>query len=277
MFLVESDQRRIASVRLEQLRRPFVPVSGLRTAEDAREFLCRFQQSGGDLRHTLASEMTQGGWGVPSSAMTDTDLITAAAREIASRRTQVVAVLPENPIIRFDDRASHDGSPNDIVFLNPAVASAFLAALRTDSQVIAAIDRALAHDSGSPWVRNGRALESASKALGADRIRDEVARLLAAGFLLLLPLDSARRVFRLVWRRPSMPRRSAAKLTGDAPRLASPPRIPPPPPPKLAPGPRSILPKPPSFNSLQAGALIAAAQRGTPFCEECARAAASQS
>jgi hypothetical protein len=104
MFLVESDQRRIASVRLEQLRRPFVPVSGLRTVEDAREFLCRFQQSGADLRHTLAVKMTQGGWGVPSPAMTDTDLITAAAREIASRRIQVVEVLPENPIIRFDDQ-----------------------------------------------------------------------------------------------------------------------------------------------------------------------------
>jgi hypothetical protein len=196
------------------------PSQDCETVEDAREFLCRFLQSGDDLRRTIAVEMTQGGWGVPSPAMTHTDLITAAAREIASRRIQVVVVLPENPIIRFDDQASHDRSFDDVVFVNWAVASAFLAALPTDSQLIAALERALAHDSASAWVRNGRALQSASKTLGADRILDEVASLLAAGFLLLLPLDAARRAFRLVWRRPSMPRRSAAKSVGDAPRLA---------------------------------------------------------
>jgi hypothetical protein len=276
MLLIDTDQTQITSLRATQLRSPFVPVSRLRTPEDARAFLWRFMRSGAGLRRALAAEMAHEGWSVPSPAMNDIDLVTAAAREIAAWRLQVAVLLPGNPMIRFDP-CSNGGSLDDAAFVNETVAAAFLAALRTDRQATSAIDEAFAHRTTSPRAGTDRISQATPKPSGVTWIPEEVARLLATGALLLLPLDSARRAFRLIWRQRSWQANSSNATSAGSARPQPPRSRPSHQPPILVPLPppatRSILPKPPSSSSPQADALIAAAARGVPFCEECARAA----
>jgi hypothetical protein len=150
--------------------------------------------------------------------VTDIDLINAAAREIASA-VSGGRVPGRNPIIRFDEQMPYGDSFGHVVFPNWTVAAAFLTASRTDSQTIAA--SAFAHGSASPWARKAHTPPTTLTAPGADWVPDEVARLLAAGFLMLVPLDPARHAFRLVRRRRfdgQRPRRSigCSKIIGEA-------------------------------------------------------------
>jgi hypothetical protein len=110
MLLVDVRQRRIESVRREQLLRPFVPLSGLRTIDDAGQFLCRFRHGDASLRHALVRETTRGTLATSLGTMTDSDLIAATAREIAAWRMQVGSLLPEPPALIFDGQAPWGGS-----------------------------------------------------------------------------------------------------------------------------------------------------------------------
>jgi hypothetical protein len=289
MLLVDVRQRRIESVRREQLPRPFVPLSGLRTTDDAGRFLCRFRHGDASLRDALVKETTGGTFGT-SLGMTDAELIAATAREIAAWRIQVGSLLPEPPALVFDGQASWGDSFASVVFPSVAAASTFVGSLRTESRAIAAIDSAIAHEAAPASVRLGRASRPAAATPGSERTLDEVAGLLAAGVLVLLPpgwmaFECRPLTLRLAWRRQMTAGNSAATYRRDRaqpataarPRLrAVPSRSQPspslPPPPTL----RSILPKAPPSNSPQAETLIIAAILGIPFCEECARAAAAR-
>jgi hypothetical protein len=288
MLLVDVRQRRIESVRREQLLRPFVPLSGLRTIDDAGRFLCYFRHGDASLRDALVKETTRGTFGTSLGMMTDADLIAATAREIAAWRIQVGSLLPECPALIFDGQAPWGDSFADVVFPSLAAASTFVRSLRTESSAIAALDSAIAHEAAPASVRLGRGPRRAAETPGSERPWDEVAGLLAAGVLLLVPpgwmaFECRPPAFRLAWRRraagnsAAKDKRNTAQPAAPA-RLrfrASPPRSQPSPSLPIPATLRSILPKAPSSNSRQAETLIAAANSGIPLCEECARAAAS--
>jgi hypothetical protein len=286
MLLVDRNRRRVESVRREQLQRPFVPVSGLQTIDDARGFLCLFRYCDADLRHALATEMTSAGCAALHQ-MGDAELITAAAREIAARRLPVGCLLPQSPVLLFDDHVPWGGSFDNVAFPSSSAASTLVAALRTDRRAVEAVDHALAYEGAPSLLRRGRATGAPSPTAGADGIPDEVAGLLANGTLLLVPvgatpLATTPPAFRLAWRRGATSGSIAGRAWDAVPRraLAAPPRFRTPPPPQRLPsapastGRRSTLPKPPPSNSRQVRTLIAAARSGVPFCEECKPAAA---
>jgi hypothetical protein len=286
MLLVDVWQRRIESVRREQLVRPFVPLLGLRTSDDAGRFLCRFRHGDASLRDALVKEATGGTFGT-SLGMTDTELIAATAREIAAWRIQVGSLLHEPPALIFDGQACWGDSFAGVVFPSSAAASTFVRSLRTESRAIAAIDSAIAHEAAPASVRRGRGPQQAAATPGSDRPWDEVAGLLVAGVLVLLPpgwmaFECRPLTFRFAWRRQMTSGNSAATFRRERAQPAAPARphlraVPPRPQPSPSLPPpatlRSILPKAPSSNSPQAETLIVSAISGKPFCEECARAA----
>jgi hypothetical protein len=215
-------------------------------------------------------------------------MIAATAREIAAWRIQVGSLLPESPALIFDGHAPWGDSFADVVFPSLAAASTFVRSLRTESRAIAALDSAIAHEAAPASFRLGRGPRRAAETPGSERTWDEVAGLLAAGVLLLVPpgwmaFECRPLTFRLAWRRGATAGKPAAKNKRNTAQPAAPARLRfRTSPPRSQPSPslpipatlRSILPKAPSSNSRQAETLIAAANSGIPFCEECARAAA---
>jgi hypothetical protein len=213
-------------------------------------------------------------------------LIAVATRAVAARRIQLVTELCDKPIILFDDRMPGGDGLDAVGFGSFAVAAAFVAQMRADSVAAEAVQRALRNKVGIELLtyvptrtQNGwdNSLAAApgrvSVAPAAGWDADLVATLLVDRTLMLVPHDVTGRVFRLAWRRAWSSGGTLAPVAAPAP---PPPKRTPAPPPRQELGPRSVLPAPPATVSPQAATLAAASKDGTPFCEECAKAAAAR-
>jgi hypothetical protein len=219
MLLVDVSRGEMESIPRERVDTPFAPVAGLLTFEDACNFLRRFQGRDGRLRRTLAAESASLGRAFFIHRMSDVDLIAVAAREIAARWLQVGLFVPDRPTLLFDTAAPHSSYSDNVVFSNLTAASRFVASLRIDDRAITVLNQALTHDAAQEWLLNDRDSRAQSMIVGADRMMGRAARLLAAGALLLQPVNFLRSTFRLEWRR--RPTRSVQKAEEAAPRAAS--------------------------------------------------------
>jgi hypothetical protein len=270
MLLIDARSGRVASTDPSHLRLPTVAHGPWRSPEDAKAWLRRLKVAEIDLLRVLASELERAallplGGGATSAAIED-----AGARALASSKIAAgTRIDPAALVVRFHDEAPEADLKHEawvrscgwLDFRTEAGANAFVTDLAKNPDSAAQVARALGHPAGAAW----------RKGSGASSGQGDLPGLLRNGVLTLRPETTDLRVWRIAW--PSR-RAAGAPLEVDYGPVSSGRSAPalPPPAPK---GPVSSLPAPSdtSSSSPQAQALIAAAQSGAPYCEECARAA----
>jgi hypothetical protein len=255
MLQVDNQDRRLASVRAEQIRAPFFALTGWRSLDWVRALLARCLAHGDLNREALRRELGRhGGW-LSGQHLTDHDLTAAGARAIAAGAIHLVSVLPTDPVISFDDRSPYGGPHGIVRFPSIEVARRFVADMLADDVGWGALESAQVSDAAADWT--DVSFQSA-----------DLAGLLLTEVLMLRPLGLFATGFQLVWRPPPVFGTTSVDepvVSAPPPGIAAPPAVAPP---------RSVLPEATEPDSAQIAALVEAAAAGAPFCEECARAAA---
>jgi hypothetical protein len=203
--------------------------------------------------------MRQATGDIPAHAPFPASLIQAVGRAVATGLIKVALELPRKLRVRFEFDRPRGSTLDGAVFPRRQIAISYLADLLADEGNVAAFEAALAHPEGD--------LHRAFVFEGLDHAA-RIGSLLGARRLILKPIESYQRRYRLMWieQHGNFP-----VATAPAPERAvraSPRRRPPSPRAAVA----STLPDPPDVFTPQAQALIDAAQEGVPFCEECAKA-----
>ncbi len=220
----------------------------------------------------LSDELARQLSSVPRALPYPAGVIDEGERAIADGRVEVASALPGPVTLTFDkDQASVPHGFEAVMFANAIVAAEFLSDILRTADNMTALQAALADPAGQRYegtASAGRPAGAGAMSVGATSLVQRTALLLAIRVLVLLPVDLSRRRLRVAWLEHRVPSVAATDSAGSpAPmRAASSP------PPQPA-GPMSVLPDPPTELSPQAQTLIEAAKNGTPFCEECARAA----
>ena len=211
--------------------------------------------------HALQQELTRHTGPLSLHVRSPEDLLDAVARAIAAGILPVATSVPNAITLTFDPaQPSIRSRHTAVVFPSDQVTEAFLRRVLRDAGATAAFQQAFAaanqtNPNGVPaWDPN-------------DPAKVLTPLLLFQRLALVQAKSTAR--FNICW----------MEYPGVAVTVAPPP-LPPPrprsaaPQPSAGPTPKSTLPDPPATLSRQAQTLKEAAKNGTPFCEECARAAA---
>ena len=215
------------------------------------------------LIHALQQELTRHTGPLSLHLRFPEDLLEAVARAIAAGILQVATSIPGAIVLAFDPaQPTVQDRHAAVVFPSDQVTAAFLRRVLRDTGSTAAFQQAFAaaNQTGPngvpPWDAN-------------DPARVLIPLLRSQRLALVHAKPTSR--FHLCW----------MEYHGVAVTVAPAPAPPPPkpqsalPPPPANHAPKSTLPNPPATLSPQALTLKDAAKNGTPFCEECARAAAA--
>ena len=215
------------------------------------------------LIHTLQQELTLRTGPLSLHLRSPEDLLDAVARAIAAGILPVATAIPDAITLAFDPaQPTVRDRRAAAVFPSEPVTAAFLRRVLRDTDAPATFQQAFA--AANQTGPNGVPAWDAN-----DPARVLIPLLLSQRLVLVRAKPTSR--FHLYW----MEYHGVAVTAASAP-------APPPPKPRSAPPPppanhaaKSTLPKPPATLSPQAQTLKDAAKNGTPFCEECARAAAA--
>lgn len=262
MILVDS----LAHLRSVRPGRCPVPYSRLHFAgaDAARSYLVRHWSST-FFRHVIATELLAATGQSAVLGDHSTDLLTVAAQSLARRTIQIAAALPKATDLTFDaglpGLGFHLGS---VQFDEPEIALTALRGPLGGDANSATFSRALLSPACARLLGPGDAARNAAL---QDAARDTMlVGLLVRKHLVLTKISLLGHRFALTW---AQSQSSAEAMATEAP--APRPRRP-----ATTAAHRSFAPPPslpiaPTSKSPQALALIAAAQSGVPFCEECAR------
>jgi hypothetical protein len=271
--LLIDQHRRIQSVSVRRIRTPFILEQWGHDQARARAVFAQLQAELGFIQ-ALSEELHHCGVAVPSSLPYPDGLIDAGMQAIAHGRIGVANVLPDNVAVTFEaawpSEWYHLGM---VVFTGPMIFRNVAIKLLNTPRNRQAFETALEHPIARRQPRPPPMEDAAGHFSG---LTDEVAALaVRVAWLLetrrlgLAPRDASRRRLRLVWVEHNIATAGATISPAPAPRSS-----PAPAPAPTSNAPASVLPDDPGDVSPQAQALIAAAEDGTPFCEECARRAA---
>jgi hypothetical protein len=192
-------------------------------------------------------------------------LLDAARRAIADGLIAVASELPNDWVLRFDEvRATEWDSHQLVVFPTVQMQERFVVKALETSGGRAAIAAAISDVAG-------RADRGIREPRGNGSLAVQASELLASRVLAVVPREQARSVWWLVWVQYSAPTRVTTVYVPAPPQKSAPP-----PQPQHSTARVSVLPDAPHDLSPQAEALVAAAEDGVPFCEECARAQAAE-
>ncbi len=272
-MLLVGPHRSVQSLRPAALTVPFVYERLGANVQAIRAFLSRLPASTW-LTQALEQELTGHIGSVPLHGGLGNDLLEAAASGIAGGSIAVGRVVPKATTVRFDrTNPSARNRFSALVFPSRDIAAHFLRDLLRLPGAIEAFQQAVA-----AAAENRSLAQTAVPAWDPVNTVQVLAPLLAGHRLLLVrPASYGRHPspggaitwpLQLQWLEHNGP------LIGVAAAPPAPAAAPAAAPPSEAP-PASVLPDPPAEVSPQAQTLIDAAQDGTPFCEECARAAAA--
>jgi hypothetical protein len=202
------------------------------------------------------------------------DLIDTGMRAIANGMIDVASTLPDHVVVTFDEARSHDWYRlKAVVFAGPGISDHVSRILETQKNRHA-FEAALEHPAVQRHASVSPLQESTSRfsrpAAGSNPLAARIAGLLAMRLLALVLCDPARRRLRLVWVEHNRAVAPLASSPAQSPQRSTPAPAP------SSNAPASVLPDESDQLSPQAQALIDAAKKGVPFCEECARLAAEQ-
>jgi hypothetical protein len=203
---------------------------------------------------------------VPTALPHPHGVIDAAERAIIEGRIAVASALPAVVTVSFDPH--HPSDPPDwteVAFANEAVAMGFLGIVLQVPEIRSVFTEALEHPVSRQMTAFADVAVDDRLPQGDSDLARQASRLLVAKRLGLRPRHQMRHRLWLVWLERRLP---GVAVVAEAPSVARAAPLP-----SVA-APMSSLPDPPDELSPQAQALIEAAQRGAPFCEECARRAA---
>lgn len=262
MILVDS----FAHLRSVQPGRCPVPYTRLHfaAADAARGYLVRHWSSA-FFRHVIASELLAATGQSAVLGDHSTDLLTVAAQSLARRTLQIATALPKATNVTFDTGFPVAGfHPGSVQFDEPEIALKALSGPLGGDANSATFSLALQSPACARLFGPGDAARNAALQ-GAAR-HAMLVGLLIRKYLVLTKMSLLGHRFALTW---AQPQSSAEPMATEAP--APRPRRP-----ATTDDVRSFAPPPslpiaPTSKSPQALALIAAAQSGVPFCEECAR------
>jgi hypothetical protein len=226
----------------------------------------------------LGEELRLCGGTVPFSEHHLDRMLEAGMRAIANGAIGVGSVLPDGLVVTFDEERPWEWYkfasvvfPSQVIIEH--VASNLMRTLANRRAFEAALEHPIGRGRATEPPRQDAAGHVGARTDTSDVLAVRVAWLLATRRLALIPRDLSRRRLRLVWLEHQMA--IAPAVTAPAPSPSPSPSPAPAPAPSNAPA--SVLPAAPDDLSPQAQALIDAADKGAPFCEECARLAAEQS
>jgi hypothetical protein len=191
-------------------------------------------------------------------APTGFDVASRAARAVERGWLDLAVEVPDDIEVFFAASQPIGDSRDSVVFPPLELTAAFVAALRLKPANDAAFAAAIAHSAGT---RHLAAVKTNFVPGKPDDASARVPQMLVSRKLVLRAASPTRRRFQLLWVVLAVPGAAAA-----APAPARTPRPAPAPAPAPAP---STLPDAPEDLIAQALALLAAAQNGTPFCDEC--------
>jgi hypothetical protein len=252
------DPGRIMHVRPDAAPRPFVLRDFHGDPMRAGTFFTGSALAPEQLLLAITRELTDLSGGGSAGDALPSPVLTDLADWVARARVQVGQGIPATVTLVFrSGQPVSRGFEETVRFASPVVAANFIRQCLGDPPSRTAMDSALAcPDAGD-----------ARPPTGADDLIPFVASLLSARQLGLIPVDGTANVLRIAWLMrqgptkglpPPDPAEAPAAPTSQTSQTAP-----------------STLPEPPAVITPQAQALIDAAKDGTPFCEECARAAAA--